>query len=863
MVTPIKLARQNFVFAIRRFFRLNRPVAIIFPRRFSDYHLYAILQNFVIAILFIGDFLIITSDIWLTHQCVMGGQSALRVAGFAPDAAYTAACAKLAAVVLSHAPYMPPSGGDDTAVQQAVRHKSHRYSVPWQGGGDSGKLSFMEAAKELPHPSNDHHLSLPADLLELIEWVVRKRESTAEALRKRTRLLADVEESLRPLNARMLATCKPHVYHVVRRYNLAFMACMIDATSFPDVGLVRHFLRGFPTYGALRPCGSFSNGGDPPVKPVGAVRTAASNIAWNLKLYDSVQRRGDSALAHMGRRDTDPNPTLWAVWAKTAQELEDGWSVGVLADASSSKPDYKWRGLSIDELYQHPWVYPQADGSHRGQVRAARRFGTWQKGALRPIDDASESGDNDITGSEDKLTLIRADTPVQVARAFALSRRRWEEDLKRQGRWVSGRGSASSGEREAFEVAQDDCKKAFRRCPVASVMVVCVYNPVTRCSEFIILPCFIFGCYSAVHGWNRYSHFATHCGRRLALVATTGYYDDFQIYGPPWYCASAQDAFGSLLTPLIGFDVAKHELSDQRPVTLGVRCDFSRVPLNGVIWMEVTDERKRKLAVTLDELLGGGAYITHSTASKLYGKARFVICPRFGRIYLAVLQPLHNVKKGAKVKPGSDMHACLTYLRRVVQVLRPVSLAIYPVRVERPVVVFTDASFQRATMTGELGIVVWVPERDMYFYSSSGLPSWIVTLWTGIEERETFISPAEALVAACAYFTFPDLLGGRLVHHFVDNDAAKAGLIKGTSSSPHTSLVLLDYHVVVVELQCDPWVGFVYSEDNLSDPPSRGDFKLMQYLGAEYRPMRFPALRGHHGTPGPEGEFDGGASRAA
>ena len=307
----------------------------------------------------------------------MGGQSALRVAGFVPDAAYTAACAKLAAVVLSRAPYMPPSGGDDTAVQQAVRHKSHRYSVPWQGGGDSGKLSFMEAAKTLPHPSNDHHLSLPADLLELVDWVVRKRESAADTLRKRTQLLADVELSLRPLNTLMLASCKPHVYHVVRQYNLAFMACMIDATSFPDVGLVRHFIHGFPTYGPLRPCGSFASGGEPPLKEVAAVRSPASNIAWNLKLYCSVQRRGDSAMAHTGRHDTDPNPTLWAVWTKTAQELEDGWSVGVLADASSDTVEHKWRGLTIEELYQHPWVYPQTDGSHRGQVRAARRFGTW------------------------------------------------------------------------------------------------------------------------------------------------------------------------------------------------------------------------------------------------------------------------------------------------------------------------------------------------------------------------------------------------------------------------------------------------------------------------------------------------------
>ena len=353
-----------------------------------------------------------------------------------------------------------------------------------------------------------------------------------------------------------------------------------------------------------------------------------------------------------------------------------------------------------------------------------------------------------------------------------------------------------------------------------------------------------------MHGWNRYSHFVTHFGRRLALVVFTGYYDDFQIYGPPWYCRHTQRALGKALEPLIGFDPAKHQSADQKPVTLGVRCDFSRVPLNGIIWMEVTEERKDKLVGTLEPLLEGRSRITHSLAGKLYGKARFVICPRFGRIYLEVLQPLHNVKRSLPVVPGSNMHACLTYLLEVVRVLRPVSLPIFPMRDERPVVVLTDASFKRETMTGELGIVVWVPWLDQYFYSSSVLPPWVVRLWTDIEERDTFISPAEALVAACAYITFDWLLRGRLVHHFVDNEAAKAGLIKGTSSSPHTALVLLDYHIATVELQCDPWVGFVYSEDNLSDPPSRGDFRLMESLGAKFRPMRFPALRGHHGTPG-------------
>ena len=95
--------------------------------------------------------------------------------------------------------------------------------------------------------------------------------------------------------------------------------------------------------------------------------------------------------------------------------------------------------------------------------------------------------------------------------------------------------------------------------------------------------------------------------------------------------------------------------------------------------------------------------------------------------------------------------------------------------------------------------------------------------------------------------TFPDLLRGRLVHHFVDNSAAKSGLVKGASSSPDSARILLEYHLQVVRLQCSPWIGFVYSEDNISDPPSRGDFRLMRALGAVRRPMVFPQLRGFFG----------------
>ena len=360
----------------------------------------------------------------------------------------------------------------------------------------------------------------------------------------------------------------------------------------------------------------------------------------------------------------------------------------------------------------------------------------------------------------------------------------------------------------------------------------------------IILPCFVFGCFSAVHGWNCYSHLLTHVGRRLAAVPVTGYFDDFQIYGTPRDCASAQYTLGAMFEPLIGFDLAKHMSGDQIRVTLGVRCDFSRVPLYHSITMEVTEERKAKLSALLQSYIDTGS-ITEAEAGRLYGKSRFVICPRFGRVYLAALQPLHKIHGRAPVRPGGSMHDCLTYLLRVVEVLRPVTLPIFPVRSEEPVVVLTDASFKTSTMTGELGVVAWCPRLRKLYYSSAKMPRWMILLFLWIQTKLTYICQAELVAALCFYLTFPELARGRLMHHFVDNDAAKSGLIKGTSASPNSSRILLDVHVQMIRLQCDPWFGFVYSEDNISDLPSRGDFTLMESLGAEFRTMVFPQLRGY------------------
>ena len=83
-----------------------------------------------------------------------------------------------------------------------------------------------------------------------------------------------------------------------------------------------------------------------------------------------------------------------------------------------------------------------------------------------------------------------------------------------------------------------------------------------------------------------------------------------------------------------------------------------------------------------------------------------------------------------------------------------------------------------------------------------------------------------------------------LVHHFIDNKGARAGIVKGSSGKPDSARIIDALHVELVALACQPWFGFVYSEDNLSDDPSRGEWGLLRRLGAEPRDIVLPRLAG-------------------
>jgi|EP00966_Prymnesium_polylepis_P169219 hypothetical protein len=299
-----------------------------------------------------------------------------------------------------------------------------------------------------------------------------------------------------------------------------------------------------------------------------------------------------------------------------------------------------------------------------------------------------------------------------------------------------------------------------------------------------------------------------------------------------------------------GFDADKHEDGRSPSVNLGVSTDFAGAsrsyypmppaPMPSVT-VGVTAERRLKLADTVSDVLESGV-ITHTTALRLYGKARFVVCPIFGRIGLGLLHRLPSVERTEAIPPWSPLYGDLRTLHEILPRLRAVEYPLFPRRAP-PVIVLTDAMEDAGTCPwGQVGVVVWSPAHGRLYYSGGVLPERFRTWLQGLRSKQTYITQYELFAALIAYLTFPDLLYGQLVHHFVDNQGAMHNLISAYTSKPDSMRIVNMLHVQVLSLACQPWFGFVYSEDNLSDLPSRGDFRLLSRLGAVWRPLVLPQL---------------------
>lgn len=90
----------------------------------------------------------------------------------------------------------------------------------------------------------------------------------------------------------------------------------------------------------------------------------------------------------------------------------------------------------------------------------------------------------------------------------------------------------------------------------------------------------------------------------------------------------------------------------------------------------------------------------------------------------------------------------------------------------------------------------------------------------------------ELLACPVALHTWTELLDSKQVIHFVDNDSAAAGLVKGYSPQIDSTALIGEYWAQASYSKIDIYIDRVESKSNLADGPSRLLFQEMESLRA-------------------------------
>ena len=130
---------------------------------------------------------------------------------------------------------------------------------------------------------------------------------------------------------------------------------------------------------------------------------------------------------------------------------------------------------------------------------------------------------------------------------------------------------------------------------------------------------------------------------------------------------------------------------------------------------------------------------------------------------------------------------------------------------EKPVLLYTDAAFHWQGFTPVLTLAIYVfdPRSGRDWWSSLVVPrEWYQYF---ASDQKTYIAQGELLAAVAAYETFPQILRGRRVMHFIDNTQALAAIVKGYAGQPDLATLVNAFHEAVLELRCYVWSEWVPS----------------------------------------------------
>ena len=395
------------------------------------------------------------------------------------------------------------------------------------------------------------------------------------------------------------------------------------------------------------------------------------------------------------------------------------------------------------------------------------------------------------------------------------------------------------------EVWCQDLWAAYRQFPVrepneAFTLLATPNGPMLFCHS--VLP---FGAASSVWCFNRCVDALGFLARPLLLILLIHYVDDV---GGPDAAFSSKSSFWAFqeLCDILGMRL-KPPSKAQPPATrhklLGVILEI--LP-DGVL-LSPSPDRVAKVTKALHEALLTDS-LEPEVAQKLTGKLNFLQTTLFGQVGSAALRPLysrgHEMQQKAKCSLNGALRCSIKFLIRLLGDCKPKWFPFASDAIGHSVV-YADAFFQLGDSKFGLSDeppAAWHSRSSCMYrngwgfvvrtsagvrFGSGSVPPEVLSFFAS---RKAYIYVLEIIAQIVAAITSHSVLSPYWLG-FCDNTAGKAALAKGWGSEPAVNNLLACFWSLSLHKGWQPHFEWVPSEQNISDPFSRGDTSIGQTRG--------------------------------
>ena len=653
---------------------------------------------------------------------------------------------------------------------------------------------FLDEAMALRHPV-DVPYALQDGITDIIRaWAADRGDMQGRVLQQ----LAFWEEragQLAPDEALIQERLHPDVRGVLAGKRLLLLDEMARAAGYVDERVAVDLARGFPLAGRFPYSGAFP-------RRAGADQFEAESLEWLGAQAPAVQ---EDLRRHLRRYPLEPD-LAEEVGAATAKEVQAGWVTGPFTEAE------------VRDKFGEAWL-------------PARRFGVRQGAKVRPIDDLSRNLVNAATEYQEYVVPTGVDAVVAMARA-------WADALRDAGGAEAGMTLGG----KAF-----DLESAYKQCAVwpghARFALFAYAAPDTADGPYLYRAAALpFGAAGSVVSFNRVARLLMWLVLRLLAIPVVHYFDDFPVLGPEhlWpFFQSALARFAVLLGWRWKAASIEKPFSSEFDV-LGVRLLLARAVAAGRVEVTNTPRRVDELVAAIAAARARG-YIEAHEAATLSGRLGYAGAQCFGRAGAAFLSALRAAGRAtAPARIEGRLAGALVWWLSFLGTATPRILELGGAA--PPVVVFGDGACDPGL--NSVGVVLFDRASSTYEAIGGRIGDPAVRALRRAAGAEQVIGQLELIPAWLALRAWPAVFAapGRRVLFFIDNDAARFGLIKGYSPSRASQAVIGAFWRLAAGLQIAPWFERVATDGNPADAPSRLDFRTLRALRP--RPAPRPLRRG-------------------